>query len=129
MELTLLLAKVFGLYMLFGGILVLMRPRYIMLAVAALIEDKSLRLVFGIIGILLGLLLVNTHNTWNTLPEILVSLIGWAALVKSVMYLFLKESTMDKIVKMFMDRKWYVIDGIVAILFGAYLANYGYGLL
>lgn len=128
MELTVFLAKIFGLYMLFGGVLVLLRPKFVFLAAGALIQDKSSRLVFGILGVLIGLFLVNLHNVWDTLPQILVSLIGWAALLKSLAYLFLKESTMDKVVKLFSERKWFVIDGIVALLIGAYLANYGYGL-
>ncbi|MCI0597671.1 hypothetical protein L0Y34_01175, partial [Candidatus Parcubacteria bacterium] len=68
MELTILLAKVFGLYLLVAGVAILFRRRHVMLAVAAFVEDKSARLIAGLIALLAGLFLVNTHNDWSTLP-------------------------------------------------------------
>ena len=82
----------------------------------------------GVFAIFFGLIVVNLHNVWTTLPASLVSLTGWLALLKGILYLVLPEAQMEKMMKMFMDRKWYLIDGILVLLVGAYLAGYGYAL-
>jgi hypothetical protein len=127
MLLTILLSKVFGLYMLIAGVAVLTRRRQILLAIGALVEDKSARLVVGLMTLLIGLFVVNLHNVWETLPTALVSLFGWLAVLKGIGYLFLKESTLDGLVKYFYNRKWFVVDGAIAVLVGLYLAGFGFG--
>ncbi len=127
MLLTILLSKVFGLYMIIAGLAVLTRRRQILLAVGALVEDKSARLVVGLMTLLIGLFIVNLHNVWDTLPTMLVSLFAWLAVVKGAAYLFLKESTLDAWTKHFLNRKWFMIDGVLTVLVGLYLAGFGFG--
>lgn len=125
--LTILLAKVLGLYMFIAGVAVLTRRRQILMAIGALVEDKSARLVVGLFTLLIGLFLANLHNDWSTLPASLVTLFAWLAVLKGALYLFLKESTLDGMVKYFYNRKWFVVDGAIAVLLGLYLAGFGYG--
>lgn len=127
MMLTILFAKVLGLYMLIAGIAVVTRRRDLMMAVAAFVDDKSARLVIGLFTLLIGLFIVNLHNEWSTLPAGLVSLFGWIAVVKGSAYLFLREATLDRLVKKFYNRTWFMIDGVLAIVIGIYLAGFGYG--
>lgn len=127
MALTLLLAKVIGLYMLIAGLAVIFRRRPVMMAVMAFVEDKSARLIVGLFSLLIGLFLVNLHNEWNTLPAAIVSLFAWVATLKGISYLILNEATIDGLVKYFYNRKWFMIDGVLAVLIGLYLAGFGYG--
>jgi len=127
MLLTILLAKVLGLYMLIAGVAVLLRKREFLMAIGAFIEDKSTRLVTALFTLLVGLFLVNLHNDWSTLPASLITLFGWIAIVKGGAYLLLKESTLEKLVKYFYNRKWFVVDGVLAVLLGLYLAGFGFG--
>ncbi|HYD93099.1 MAG TPA: hypothetical protein VEB18_01425 [Candidatus Paceibacterota bacterium] len=127
MPLTIFLAQVFGLYMIIAGIAIIANQRNIMLAVAALVEERFSQLLVGVLSLLLGLFLVNSHNDWSTLPAGIVSLIGWLSLVKGIFYLFTPENSLTKIIRKLNQRKWYMIDGIIAILIGAYLAGFGYG--
>ncbi len=127
MILTILLAKIFGLYMLAIGVSILMNRRQMMLAVVALMKDRAVQLMGGVIALLLGLFLVNIHNDWSTLPAVLVSLVGWAALVKGLVYLFLPEAKLAKLVHALTERSWYMIDGVLAVIIGLYLAGFGFG--
>jgi uncharacterized membrane protein HdeD (DUF308 family) len=127
MLLTILLAKVLGLYMLIAGIAVLLRKREFLLAIGAFVEDKSTRLIAALFTLLVGLFLVNLHNDWSTLPSSLITLFGWIATIKGIAYLVLKETTLEKLVKYFYNRKWFLIDGIISVLLGLYLAGFGYG--
>lgn len=128
MLLTLLFARILGVYMILGGIAVLVDRRRLMLAIVALTKERFAQLMAGIFALFVGLIIVNLHNVWSTLPAAIVSLIGWLALVKGILYLVLPEKRMEKMMTMFMDRKWYALDGGLVLLLGLYLAGYGYGL-
>lgn len=41
-------------------------------------------MVFGMFAIVAGVALIGAHNTWETLPEMLVSLLGWLLLLKGL---------------------------------------------
>lgn len=127
MELTVLLSKIFGVYMIIAGIAVFFNRRHLMVGIVAMAKERFAQLVAGILAVLMGLILVNIHNVWSTAPAIVVSLIGWAALLKGVLYLFLPEAQLAKLVKGLTERTWYTVDGVLALLVGLYLAGFGYG--
>lgn len=127
MELTILLSKILGVYMLIAGLAVLMNRRHLMAGIVAMAKERFAQIMAGIIALLFGLVLVNIHNDWSTLPASIVSLIGWAALVKGLFYLFMPEKGLTKLMHALTERSWYLIDGIVILVAGLYLAGYGYG--
>ena len=126
MELTVFFAKVIGLYMLIAGLAIFMNKRHIMGAIVGLMHERAAQLIGGLIALIWGLVVVNLHNDWSTLPAALISLVGWAGVVKGVVYLFLPEAQLNKLMKMFTERSWYMADGIVAIVLGLYLAGFGF---
>lgn len=78
-------------------------------------------------ALFIGLVIVNLHNDWSTTPAALVSLIGWIGIAKGLVYFFLPEAKLVKLMKALTDRSWYVFDGLVAAALGLYLAGFGYG--
>ena len=127
MELTIFLSKVIGLYMLIAGIGVLVNRRHIMLAVVGIVQERAAQLIGGVMALFIGLVIVNLHNDWSTTPAALVSLIGWIGIAKGLVYFFLPEAKLVKLMKALTDRSWYVFDGLVAAALGLYLAGFGYG--
>lgn len=129
MELTILLSKVFGIYLVIGGLAYMVRQRYFMSVVHNFVMEKALRLVVAVAELVAGLFIITSHNTWDSTPEILVSLIGWIIAVEGAFYLLMPESVVRSVVKVFNVKAWYIVGGIVSIVAGAYLANYGFALL
>lgn len=127
MELTILLAKVFGLYLIVAGVEVFLNRKHLMLGVVAMFKERFAQLLAGMMALLGGLLLVNIHTDWSTLPAGVVSAIGWLILVKGLLYLFVPEVHLAKFVKNFSERSWYTIDGTFALVIGLYLVNFGFG--
>ncbi len=127
MELTILLSKILGAYMLIAGIAVLMNRRHLMAGIVAMAKERFAQIMAGVIALLFGLVLVNIHNDWSTLPASIISLIGWAALLKGLFYLFMPEKGLTKLMHALTERSWYLIDGIVILVAGLYLAGFGYG--
>ncbi len=127
MLLTILLAKVIGLYMLIAGLALFMNRRHMMLAIVAIAKERAAQLIGGLVALIFGLFIVNMHNDWSTLPASIITFIGWAGVVKGIFYLFVPEAKLTKVMHALADRKWFVIDGVVAILVGLYLAGFGFG--
>lgn len=127
MELTILLAKVIGTYMVIGGIALLVRKRFFMSGLTSFIEDKATRFLLSAIDLLVGLLIVNTHNDWSTLPAGLITLIGWITIVKGVVSMYAKDTTLEKLSTKFRQKKWYLPEAIIVIVIGLYLTAFGFG--
>lgn len=128
MELTILLAKVFGLYSLIGGVAIWLRQRHFAPILGAFVEERLLRVVVGAAELVGGLFLVNTHNVWGSAPEIVVTVFGWLLLLEGLFYMVASDSMIEKMIKMFTRKEWFMWGGIFAFVLGAYLAGFGYGL-
>ncbi len=127
MELTILLAKIFGVYMLVMGVAIFMNKKHFVGAIVAIAKERFAQIIAGAVGLLVGLWMVNVHNDWSSVPASLITLLGWTGVAKGFAYLFLPEQKLTKLVHFFAERNWYAIDGAVVIILGAYLAGFGYG--
>lgn len=129
MELTILLAKIFGLYMLVMGVAIFMNKKHFVGAIIAVAKERFAQIIAGAFALLIGLWMVNVHNDWSSVPAGIITLLGWIGIAKGFLYLFLPEANLAKVTHYFAERPWYMVDGIIVIALGAYLAAYGYGLL
>lgn len=81
--------------------------------------------IFAIIAIAAGIAQVHAHNTWNTLPEIIISILGWGTLIKGFIFAIAPkfvDRTAEKEAKMNLIP----LAGICMILVGAYLTIVGF---
>jgi len=80
----------------------------------------------GVMALLGGLAIVLTHDVWTFDWRILVTLIGWLALVRGALRIVLPEWSMAMAAKM-VARDDVLLGGTVAaILIGVILSFYGY---
>ncbi len=94
--LTFLLAKVFGTYLIIGGLAILLRKRFFASLVGALIEDKASRITLSAMDLIFGLFIVNLHPFWGPLPVTLITLLGWLAIAKGLAGFFLSDALLEK---------------------------------
>ena len=87
---TLFLSKLIGLYCLLVGLSMMSHKQLTVEGVTALLQNPSLMLVLGFITLGASLAMVLTHNLWWSGPlALIITLIGWLALIKSLLFLFL----------------------------------------
>lgn len=128
MELTLLLAKVFGIYLIVGGIAIWTRRRFFMPVLGNFAHDPLIRLIVGTLELVGGLFLVLTHNVWASAPASLVTLFGWMLAVEGAFYMIASDEVVDRMFSLLNRPWWYTVGGIFAVLTGLYLTAYGFGL-
>lgn len=123
MEMTIFLAKFFGILMIVKGLLGLTKGQDVFKLAEALVRDKNAVFTWGMIFMMFGLALVLTHNVWDNMLEIIVSGISWLIFLASLIILFGPNwyASMAKgIAKQF--RLW----GLITLVIGIYLTYQGF---
>ncbi len=131
MDTSIFLLKFFGIVYALIGLAIILNPR----DTAALVEritkpEKTYRLrIVAVMPLVFGLLIVLLHNSWNTLPYALLSLVGWVALLKGAFNLLAPATMAQRVIRASNTAALYTFGGFFAIVLGLYLAAAGFGLL
>ena len=90
---TLFLSRLIGLYCLLIGLTMTSHRQLTLEAVAALFQNPSLTLLLGLTTLGASLGIVLSHNLWwSGRLALMITLIGWLALIKSLLFLFLNPT-------------------------------------
>ena len=126
MELSLFLAKVLGLYLLIFGLAMLYNRGSITKAMNDVVAGNGTLLLLGIITLIIGILLVTTHNVWVYSWPVVITILGWLFLFKGVMRIFCPAKVRN-FVKKFDKTKCYYTATSIFVALGAYLTYTGFG--
>jgi len=88
---TNVIAALTGLYMLAGGVGMLTDREVWSRVIRDIAASPALGYMAGILAFAIGAAIVAVHNRWVTPLEIVVSVIGWAALIEGVLMLALRR--------------------------------------
>jgi hypothetical protein len=70
----------------------------------------------GLLHFPLGILIVSFHNVWHGFP-LVVTIIGWGLLVKSLIYLTYPNHGMRMLARVSVDTAWeFVVAGVGAVI-------------
>ena len=120
--LTIFLGKLIGVYCLIVGLTMMANRQTMVDAVNALIRSPPLVLLAGVFAVALGLGLVIGHSVWSggALP-VVVTLVGWAALIKGFVLLALPPGQMAKLYEALRYERFYLAYVGVTLALGLYL--------
>ncbi|HRH55534.1 MAG TPA: hypothetical protein PK609_01585 [Candidatus Paceibacterota bacterium] len=90
------------------------------------LEKSSLTvLVFGMMAMAAGIAQITFHNAWETLPQMVVSFLGWGLLIKGALFL-VAPSFVDKAGDAWAKKKLIPVAGILMLVVGAYLTWFAF---
>ncbi len=125
---TTYLGKLLGLYLIAVSLFMFAHAQATVEIMKAIIQDPPLLFIAGLLGVTAGLAIVLAHNVWSggALP-IIVTLFGWASLIKGVLLLTLSPEMESRvfIVGLHYDQHPNLYASF-ALLFGAYLTYAGF---
>lgn len=69
----------------------------------------------GLMHFPLGVLIISFHNVWHGIP-VVVTIIGWGLVVKSLIYLTYPKHGMKMLARVSVERSWeFVVAGVLSI--------------
>lgn len=118
----------FGIYFVIVGAIVLMRRKALLPAIDGLQQDRALMMIIGAIELVAGIGLALAYPVVSLSPVGLLSLVGYIMAIEGILYLG-GGAFMQKIIRRFNSKRSFILGGIVSIVLGLYLLNYGFALL
>ena len=125
---TLFLSRLIGLYCILIGLSMMTHSQATVETVTALLQNPSMTLILGVITLAAGLAMVLAHNIWSggTLV-VVVTLVGWMALVKSLFFLFLPPEMETRLfLQQLHYQQLFYLYGAISLALGVYLTYGGF---
>jgi hypothetical protein len=79
---SIILAKVFGLYFLALGLAFIINPDRFKKIYQQVVEDENFLLIGSMLALLIGAFVVSVHNIWVSEWPVILTLLGWWSLIK-----------------------------------------------
>lgn len=80
----------------------------------------------GIFALVIGLVLILAHNHWVQSWEVIITALGWLALIKGILLLWAPEEMGKMTEKMMKGKGTLVVGGVIALVFGVVLGYFGW---
>ena len=126
MELTYFLAQLIGLYCVIVGVVMLLRKKMFMEILSEFYRSPAALFLAGFIAMLLGLLMVLSHNYWSAgTLALVVTLVGWIALLKGLWIIFFPHSA-TRAIETLKVQEYSWAYAIVVLVVGLYLVHGGF---
>ena len=129
METTLFLATVIGLYFLVIGLHMALRGKELRGLFEAFADNRPLTYLTSVFALILGLLLVVSHNVWVAGWPVIVTLLSWLVLIKAVAYLLLPFDAMGRVIALANRPAWFTFGGALTMALGLFLTGKGFQVL
>jgi hypothetical protein len=126
MEISLFLAKVMGSYLLIVGLALLTRRRMFMGFMKESSGHMYVVYLFSFVAVIMGLLVVNSHNLWVADWRVLITIAGWLILIKGLILMFFPVYTQKLLIWRQEQTVVLTLISIFILLMGAYLAYHGF---
>ena len=126
METSVFIARIFGLcYLIIGAGFVLNRKAFV-----RVMEDfcKNAALVFygGLMALVIGVVIILAHNVWEANWTVMITIIGWAGLVKGIWMIVFPNSVSRFMQAYQRNQSLLIVHSITALIFGAVLTFFGF---
>jgi len=125
---TLFLSRLIGLYCILVGLSMMTHSQATVETVTALLQNPPMTLILGVITLAAGLAMVLAHNIWSggTLV-VVVTLVGWMALVKSLFFLFLPPEMETRLfLQQLHYQQFFYLYSATSLVLGVYLTYEGF---
>jgi len=127
MEISIFLAKTLGIYLLVISLSFLINQKSLRPPILEMIGSPAFMLLTGFIALIIGILLIVSHNIWVMDWRIIITIIGWLAFIKGITRLVFPEYVVKT------TKKWVENDGVyyttfvITLILGIILFYLGYG--
>lgn len=124
MQIVNFLASIWGMFMVFVPLSLLINPKQVR-GLFARVENETTAYVWGIVSFILGAGTVLLNNVWAKDWKTIITVIGWAGILKGLCMMFCTERTIKMSAK-FKDKEWISYALLVAVFLGLVCVYFGF---
>jgi len=73
-------------------------------------------------NMIFGLVIINLHNVWEWSPYVIITVTGWGAFLKAVVYFLVPGDSLKKMLKMLNCNCYFQVSGGIVAILGAWLS-------
>jgi len=125
MEASIFIARIVSVIYFTMGLGMLINSSYYRKAFERMMQESGVLFMGGYMGILLGFMLVTAHNVWVKDWPVLITIIGWALLIKGIILLTL-PGTMIRLTHPLLKGKHFHTIAVVALILGVVFGYFGF---
>lgn len=118
---TAFLACVIAWYLVIMGLFLMVRRDVAIAAMNDIMAQTGLLFVIAFITLIVGLMIVISHDVWVMSWPVIITIIGWLALISGIVRLFCPEFIHRMWNKMAAKPESFTISGIIMVLIGLFL--------
>src|SRR3989338_6826871 len=126
MDLSIYLAKVMGLYLLIVSFGLLINKKRLIHILIDFLKNPPLVFLSGFFALVIGLLLVTSHNIWIMDWPVLITILGWLSLIKGTIRIAFPHFLVTTSQKWIQNDTFYNTTFFIMIFIGFTLLYYGY---
>lgn len=126
MDNSIFLAKFWGYYLLIFFVILSFNPKRIKQIFNDL-EDQKFLIILSFLSIIIGLINILFHNIWESNWKLIITLIGWAALLIGLFLFIFPKRTINWL--KFINIKFVQVIYTLLFLIGLYLLNIAYAII
>jgi uncharacterized protein YjeT (DUF2065 family) len=126
MELSVFLAKVYGLVLVVVGLGMIFNKAYYHKMLKDLVAHSGFMYAGGVLALVVGVVLVLYHNVWVKSWVVIITLFAWCSLLKGVLLLLVPQGMTKLCQSVLKNDGLYYFMGILALVLGVLLGYYGF---
>ncbi len=118
------LAEIWGISIVVISLAFLVKEKHLKRLFSAIETEENL-FCWGFVTFVIGAAMVLSHNVWDKNWQVIITIFGWASLVKGLSFLFFPEFV-KKMAKKMENQQWLPIALVVAVFIGLALTYLGF---
>jgi hypothetical protein len=120
MDMSVVIAQVLGIFFAVAGIAMVANSKATVSAIEESVQHKGVLFLWGIGALFIGAVIVTLNNLWTSGLPLLITILGWLALVKGV-FILLAPGAAASLYRKFGKSGLIVFCGVVAFVIGLIL--------
>jgi threonine/homoserine/homoserine lactone efflux protein len=125
MDTTIILARISGFICLLLG-LSIMNKKFMAGVIDELLNSKALFWFIGFVAAVIGTIMLAFYSTWNAHWPVLITILGWLALLKGIAIMLMPGYMNRSVYRKFKTSGIIMFSGIIGIIFGLILLYKGF---
>ncbi|MBY0292429.1 MAG: hypothetical protein K2W92_03985 [Alphaproteobacteria bacterium] len=126
MDISIFLAKAIGFYYIIMSLSFFIKKRKLKLQIINIMNNPALMLVTSFIALIMGILIVVSHNIWTEDWRVIITIVGWMVLIKGINIILFPEFLVNMSIKWIQNNIFYYTTFSFVFLIGTILIYYGY---